>query len=118
MPTRQSGNLLVVIALTAHLSVRSVASVSSAHLPPRHRGGARISGVTSDAQGAPVADAGLTLCQKGGNCRYAKSDAEGKFTFSALTENAYSLRAEKFGYLRAEFGALRPEGEGTPIALG
>jgi hypothetical protein len=27
------------------------------------------------------------------------------------------LRAAKPGYLRAEFGALRPEGDGTPIAL-
>jgi hypothetical protein len=109
--------LTLALAMTGRAPVSSALSNSRQQASPRDRGGARISGVTSDPQGAPIVDAGLTLCQKGGNCQFAKSDAEGKFAFSALTENVYFLRAEKFGYLRAEFGALRSEGLGTPIAL-
>ena len=96
----------------------AVSSVSFEYQsPPRDRGTARIAGTVVDRADAPIAGAGITLCRVSSNCQRAETDAAGSFTFSALVEGVYVLRAERFGYLRSEYGALRPGGDGTPIVL-
>jgi len=45
------------------------------------------------------------------------TDDRGAFAFHALPAGRFELQAFKPGYLRASFGAARPERAGTPIAL-
>jgi uncharacterized protein (DUF2141 family) len=47
----------------------------------------------------------------------ATTDDRGAFAFHALPAGRFELQAFKPGYLRASFGASRPERAGTPIVL-
>jgi hypothetical protein len=45
------------------------------------------------------------------------SDDKGAFTFRGLAAGRFELQAFKPGYLRASYGAARPERPGTPVVL-
>jgi carboxypeptidase family protein len=99
-------------------AVAPLLSQTSTTRPPRDvRGTARLSGVVVGVDGTPVAGVTLTLMNSAWRPETIVSDANGRFGFTALAVDLYRLRAEKSGYLPTEYGALRPEGEGTPIAL-
>jgi hypothetical protein len=96
----------------------ALSSQQGPQVPPRDRGNAGIAGlVVAGPDDAPIVGAAVKLCNSGWKCTEVSSDARGQFAFSALPAEVYTLRVEKPGYLRTEFGALRPEGDGTPIVL-
>ena len=47
----------------------------------------------------------------------ATTDDRGAFAFRGLTAGRYELQAFKNAYLRASYGAARPDRTGTPIAV-
>jgi len=49
--------------------------------------------------------------------RTETTDADGRFEFTALTADVYTLSARKPGYLELQFGQRRPVDHGRPIAL-
>jgi hypothetical protein len=74
--------------------------------------------VVAGVDGTPVEGVTLSLMSSAWKRETAISDGHGRFAFSELGPDLYRLRAEKSGYLSGEYGALRPDGEGTAIALG
>jgi hypothetical protein len=87
--------------------------------PPRDvRGSARVSGVVAGVDGVPLEGVTLSLMSSAWKRETSISDARGRFAFAELGADLYRLRAEKAGYLSTEYGALRPDGDGTAIALG
>jgi hypothetical protein len=89
-----------------------------AQLPPRDgRGTAHMSGVVSDVDGKPVAGATVALMSSAWKKTTTTSDERGRFAFQALVADMYWLHAEKAGFVEGAYGALRPGGEGTRIAL-
>ncbi|HYN08184.1 MAG TPA: carboxypeptidase-like regulatory domain-containing protein [Vicinamibacterales bacterium] len=108
---------VLLLAVFGTATAPLFSQVSSARPPRDVRGTARVSGVVAGVDGAPVAGVTLTLMNSAWKRETAVSDERGRFAFTALAVDLYHLRAEKSGYLPTEYGALRPEGEGTPIAL-
>ena len=86
--------------------------------PPRDvRGTSRVSGVVAGPDGVPIEGVTLTLMSSAWQKATVGSDRAGRFAFTALPAELYYLRAEKAGFLETYYGALRPGGDGTPIAL-
>jgi hypothetical protein len=83
---------------TAVISGTAAISTASGDIPARR---ARVTLTTGDPFGGHTAIA----------------DDNGRFTFTALAAERYTLTARKDGYLAAVFGALRPNGPGTPIVI-
>jgi hypothetical protein len=87
---------------------------------PPVTGTAVISGrlVTDDATPSPVRRARVMLNSTEGGAGFTIiGDDEGRFSFPGLPAGRYLLSARKDGYLRANYGAARPERPGTPIAV-
>ena len=82
----------------------------------RDRASSRCRGGRGD--GVPVEGTTLTLMSSVWKKTIAVSDAAGRFAFTALPAELYHLRAEKQGFLETYYGAVRPGGDGTAIALG
>ncbi|MCU1260962.1 MAG: hypothetical protein JWO80_3847 [Bryobacterales bacterium] len=86
---------------------------------------ASVSGKTVTSTGQPIKKAVLTLRWVGSpgsgqampNPYAASSDAEGKFIFEAVDPGRYTLSADRPGYQRQTYGARRPNGSGTVLAL-
>jgi hypothetical protein len=97
-PSSQTRALPATAARTAALSGIAVVSTASGDMPARR---ARVTLTTSDPFGGHTAIA----------------DDNGRFTFTALPADRYTLTARKDGFLAAVFGALRPGGPGTPIVI-
>ena len=69
-------------------------------------GNRAVSGVlVSGANGEPLADAGVTLLdvKDGKEVAETASDAEGRFSFSNLSDGRYELRASHRGFVAADF---------------
>jgi hypothetical protein len=81
------------------------------------RGTSRVSGVVAGPDGVPLEGVTLTLMSSAWQKATVGSDRGGRFAFTALPAELYYLRAEKAGFLETYYGALRPGGDGTPIAL-
>jgi tetratricopeptide (TPR) repeat protein len=57
-----------------------------------------IGGTVRDAGGNPVAAVTISLFAAGTSALTARTDPDGKYSFSALGQGSYTLRAEKVGY--------------------
>lgn len=74
--------------------------------------------VTNDDGSRPVRFAYIVLIGTGtGTVKVSSSDADGKFLFTDLPVDRYTVGASKPPYLGAVAGARRPARPGTPIAL-
>ena len=68
---------------------------------------ATLQGVIRDAEGKPVAEAAVTLQQKGTAAVFAAdTDTDGRYTFKSLKDGLYSLRAAKAGHADARLESL------------
>jgi hypothetical protein len=106
------------IVLAAGVAPVVTQTPKPAQLPPRDgRGTAQLSGVVSGVDGKPIAGATVALMSSGWKKTTTTSDERGRFAFQALVADTYWLRAEQAGFVEGEYGALRPGGEGTRIAL-
>lgn len=96
---------------------KPVAPVATA--APAPEGTASLSGtVVADASGAPVRLAYVVLIGAGtGVLKVTSSDSAGKFSFTKLPADRYTVGASKLPYLGAVAGARRPARPGVPIVL-
>lgn len=88
-----------------------LAAVPVAAAPPS----GRIVGTVREANGAPLADAEITL--RGPLERRALSDAEGAFAFEALAEGAYEVQATLAGRAPARQAVRVDSGQTTSVSL-
>jgi tetratricopeptide (TPR) repeat protein len=65
---------------------------------------ATLQGSVRDSRGRPVAGAKVYLLKTGTQTLTARTDSSGTYSFSALGEGVYSLRAEMAGFGEASFG--------------
>jgi hypothetical protein len=103
---------LVAPALLASQQPRDGATVATTI------GTAAISGtvVTDDTTPTPVRRATVTLSGDLGATRLtASTDDAGRFSFTSLPADRYSVSVSKGGYLTSAYGSKRPAGSGTPI---
>jgi hypothetical protein len=87
---------------------------------PEQTGGGVIAGVITTAGANPVPVRRVIVLLNSTDPKVGRTtvtDDEGRFSFAALPAARYSMTATKPGYLDARYGATRPEGSGTPIAL-
>src|SRR5262245_4801416 len=74
-----------------------------ASLAPAQTVTATLVGTVTDATGAVVAGAGVTLAQAATDFnRTVQTDGNGNYTFTLLKPGAYRLTAEKQGFKRAD----------------
>ncbi|MEZ5319494.1 MAG: carboxypeptidase-like regulatory domain-containing protein [Vicinamibacterales bacterium] len=103
------------LAGAGHLGARQV---RDARVRPAGTGtiGGRV--LTADAEARPVRRAVVTLSGEGlGQSRSVVTGDDGRFELERLPAGRFSLIATKPGYLDGSFGARRPGGDGTTIAL-
>jgi hypothetical protein len=72
--------------------------------------------VTATTPPTPVGRATVTL-SGGGIERLTIADDDGRFSFEALPAGRYAVRVRKAAWLEGAYGATRPGGAGTPVAL-
>jgi len=96
---------------------RPVAPTTTA--PPAPTGTAVVSGqVVTDSEGTALAHATVLLIgARTGVIKVASSDQDGRFSFSALPADRYTVGASKLPYLGAVAGARRPARPGVSIVL-
>jgi len=85
-----------------------------------HRAAAAIRGVvvTADEVPSPVARAMVTLSPaKTQGARSTLTDQGGAFSFGDVAAGQYTLSATKAGYLKGDYGAIRPGGAGIPLVV-
>ena len=80
------------------------------------QGTGRISGKVSTTDGKGLASANVTITSTR-LTRSTTTNDSGNFDFRGLPPSAYLLTASKNGFVATDFGAFRPGGLGTPIAL-
>lgn len=73
--------------------------------------------VTDEATPQPVARARVELTAEGQPPRTAFTDSAGAFAFADLPAGRYSLSATRPAWVRANYGAKRPNRPGTPITI-
>ena len=90
-----------------------------ANAAPAPEGTGTLTGtVVADASGAPVRFAYVVLIGAGtGVLKVTSSDATGKFSFTKLPADRYTVGASKLPYLGAVAGARRAARPGVPIVL-
>src|SRR5687768_4426252 len=90
-----------------------------ANAAPAPEGTATLSGtVVADATGAPVRLAYVVLVGAGtGVLKVTSTDSAGKFSFTKLPADRYTVGASKLPYLGAVAGARRAARPGVPIVL-
>ncbi len=98
MKTLSAFGLLLFVATVAQAPTASIAGVV----------------VTSGPLPQPVRGAVVSI---GGTVGDVLTDDQGLFAFVGLEAGTYALSASKPAYLKAEYGATRPGGSGTPIKL-
>ena len=91
----------------------------TARAPAAPAGTASIAGVVTTEDGAqPIRFAAVVLLgATTGVVKVASTDADGRFAFTALPADRFTVGASKMPYLGAVAGARRPARPGTPIAL-
>ena len=92
--------------------------------PPRpdRNGTGRIAGVVSDAtSGKPIRAAELLLLPAPGQGQsltdWIRTDAQGRFEYTSLPAQRYTLRVQAARYVTLEYGQKRPGESGTQIQL-
>ncbi len=104
--------------MRALLLVAAIFAMLAAAQQPQ--GTASLEGRVTEAGGRPVEKAGLTLAGQPGSQPYRVyqtiSGPDGSFSFTGVDPGTYWLRAERAGYLRAEYRAS-PHETISPIAL-
>jgi protocatechuate 3,4-dioxygenase beta subunit len=119
--TMTPSRLAVVLAIVASGGVMMAQQGSRDATARPPAGTATISGrvIAADGTKAPIRRAQVTL-QNGDRTigRTAVTDDAGEFHFAGLPAGRYLLEARKAAYLTGAYGAARPGGTGTPIALG
>jgi hypothetical protein len=82
-------------------------------------GPAEISGVlvTDEETPQPVRRAEVRAFAPGAGPRTTTTDAMGRFRFANLPLGRYTIEASKPGFVRAAYGARRPDRPGTPVTL-
>jgi protocatechuate 3,4-dioxygenase beta subunit len=115
--------LIVLVGVIATVGVgvaqvRDTRPVPSAP-PPAPAGTAAISGVaTSDDGSRPVRFAYVLLIgTTSGVVKVSSTDGDGKFTFSALPPDRYTVGVSKLPYIGTVAGSKRPGRPGTPIVV-
>ena len=112
--------------LVLALLLASAAISAAQTMPPRAptatrpTGEATLSGtiVTNDDRSQPIRRARVLATAIGANVtRATDSDEAGRFSIDGLPAGSYSLSVTKPGFVRTAYGARRPDGAGTPIAL-
>lgn len=88
-------------------------------MPPAPAGTASLAGIVTNEDGSqPIRFASVVLLgATTGVVKITSTDAQGRFTFSALPADRFTVGASKTPYLGAVAGARRPARPGTPIAL-
>jgi hypothetical protein len=77
-----------------------------------------ISGQIVTASVPPTAVGRATVTLSGGGIeRLTIADDDGRFSFEALPAGRYAVRVRKAAWLEGAYGATRPAGAGTPVAL-
>ncbi len=114
------GGLLAGLFLFAWIASDATVQATTSQTSPRDGGGAapraHISGVVVDTRG-PVPGATVTLEDTKRRFLTAVTDVQGRFAFSVLAPEAYKVTASTEEHTPTQFGARRPNGPGTPIAL-
>lgn len=114
---------LTSLSLIAAVMAMTASAVSfqqgSSQRPPRDvRGTGYVAGAVVTTDGTPIAQATVRLMSSTYRISTTTtSDERGRFAFGELPVEVYHLRAEKPGFWEAYYGALRPRGDGTTIAL-
>jgi len=116
------GVAVVTIPITAQVpqrDTRKPAAPAAANAAPAPEGTATLAGtVLADATGAPVRLAYVVLVGANtGVLKVSSSDNAGKFVFTKLPADRYTVGASKLPYLGAVAGARRPARPGVPIVL-
>lgn len=88
-------------------------------MPPAPAGTAALAGIVTNEDGSqPIRFASVVLLgATTGVVKITSTDAQGRFTFSALPADRFTVGASKTPYLGAVAGARRPARPGTPIVL-
>ena len=112
---------------TAALGLGPVASASAQmimrdtapRIVPMGVGTSSISGTVVSDEGTPqgIARARVDLTIEGQAPKTVYTDNAGAFVFSAIPAGRYSLTATKPAFVRANFGAKRPNRPGTPVTV-
>jgi protocatechuate 3,4-dioxygenase beta subunit len=109
---------------TAILTVVSIATLASAvGTPAAQRASgppptARIAGIVVESDSRPVRRAIVTLGGGREPGRSVVTGDDGRFWFDTVEPGRLTLTASKPAYITTSFGAMRPGGTGTTIALG
>jgi hypothetical protein len=118
MRPRALGLSLPLMALSVQLQALSAATLQDIRAEPTGTGVIRGVVQTDDADHHPLVRATLNL--SGGGLlttRMGFTDTEGRFEFNGLPAGAYTLEAGSSSYIRQTYGAKRPGGAGSTIAL-
>jgi protocatechuate 3,4-dioxygenase beta subunit len=110
--------LLTTALLTSTAFVAAHQQREAARVVPA--GTAQIAGtvMSGDPKPAPVRRAVVTLRNEAGTERLmAVTDDAGRFAFTNLAADRYSLQASKNSYVPMNFGSKRPGGSGTPVVV-
>lgn len=80
-------------------------------------GTAQIAGIvtSADTTPAPLRRVTVTLVGERGTRAMVVTDDSGRFGFTSLPADRYSLTASKGGYVPSNYGSRRPGGSGTPV---
>jgi len=99
--------------------VRDTRPAPSSATPPAPAGTAAISGFATSEDGSrPVRFAYVLLIgTTTGVVKVSSTDGDGKFTFSALPPDRYTVGVSKLPYIGTIAGSKRPGRPGTPIVL-
>jgi hypothetical protein len=95
------------------------ARTTTPKMPPAPAGTASLSGIVTTEDGAqPIRFAAVVLLgATTGVVKVTSTDADGRFAFTALPADRFTVGASKTPYLGAVAGARRPARPGTPIVV-
>ena len=113
--------VLIAVIATAGVAVAQVRDTRPAPTaaPPAPAGTAAISGVATSEDGSrPVRFAYVLLIgTTSGVVKVSSTDGDGKFAFSALPPDRYTVGVSKLPYIGTVAGSKRPGRPGTPIVV-
>lgn len=123
---------MLVLALLTVTNISAQTQKPPVQTPPRDPGApvaaapkvpagtGLIAGIVSDESGSRnIANAYVVLIGiSTGIVKVTASDAEGRFTFSQLPADAFTVGASKLPYLGTMAGARRPARPGAPVVIG
>ena len=113
--------ILIVVITTASVGQAQVRDtrVTPSAAPPAPAGTAAISGLATSEDGSrPVRFAYVLLIgTTTGVVKVSSTDGDGKFTFSSLPPDRYTVGVSKLPYIGTIAGSKRPGRPGTPIVV-